>query len=264
MIDMIGIGVTTKDRPEVLAVTLEYLSHYMPPNSVVVVSDDSECSNNRWRNAESCEKFLANFKYINNSANRGIAKNKNSCIKALSDCDYLFLFDDDCFPIKEGWAEFVIDCHRKSGVHHFNLLEHVHHKLINSVQYDGFVIEEYYAVGGVFMFITKEVVSKVGAFNKDYDTYGFEHASYTYRVYRSGLHNGLSINLTIKDLQEYIFSIDYASFPNNVNHMMFNILCEHCNIERKSSVDPIETQKSIKNNLNIVKEDCNGPIFREL
>lgn len=259
--EVIGIGITTKDRPQVLCITLEYLRHYLPSNCRVVVSDDSQSEDNAKKNSELCG---ADFEYITNANNRGIARNKNSCIKALSDCDYLFLFDDDCFPMKEGWAEYIIDCHKNSGAHHFNLLEDIHHKLINTIEYDGFTIEEHHAVGGVFMFLTKEVVSKVGAFNKDYDTYGFEHASYTYRVYKSGLHNGLGINLTIKDLQEYIFSIDYASFPNNINHMMFNILCEKYGIKRESSVDPIETQRSMKNNYNILKQDCNGPIFREL
>lgn len=260
--EVIGIGITTKDRPDLLDSTLQHIMSRLPSSSKVIVSDDSVSEQGKKMVIESCARF--GVRRVDNSHNRGIARNKNSCLRELRDSDYIFLFDDDCYPIKDNWAEYIIDCHKKSGVHHFNLLEDIHHKLINTTQYDGFAIEEHHAVGGVFMFLTKEVVSKVGAFNKDYDTYGFEHASYTYRVYKSGLHNGLGINLTIKGLQEYIFSIDYASFPNNINHMMFNILCEKCGIKRESSVGPIETQRSMKNNYNILKQDCNGPIFREL
>ena len=33
---------------------------------------------------------------------RGIALRKNECLHHLQDCDYIFLFDDDCYPIKKG------------------------------------------------------------------------------------------------------------------------------------------------------------------
>jgi len=50
---------------------------------------------------------------------KGIAYGKNDCLKALKDCQYLFLFDDDCFPVREGWIEFFIKAHKESGQHHF-------------------------------------------------------------------------------------------------------------------------------------------------
>lgn len=258
---MIGIGITTKDRPEILANTLAYMNRYLPSHFLAVVSDDSELEESKKQNIEACGSM---FDYIDNSSNRGIARNKNSCIKALKDCDYIFLFDDDCFPIKDGWAEYVIDCHEKSGVHHFNLLDNKLHNLIKETKYDNFSVQEHHLVGGVFMFLTKEVVEKVGAFNKNYDVYGFEHASYTYRVFRSGLHNGLGINLTLDRLQEYIFSLDYAGFEHNNNHLLFEDFKINSIQNFASSMTPQEAQASIRNNHSVMAQDCNGPIFREL
>lgn len=258
---MIGIGITTKDRPDILANTLAYINRFMPSQFMAVVSDDSESEDNKKLNIEACGSM---FDYIDNSSNRGIARNKNSCIRALSHCDYIFLFDDDCFPIKDGWAEYVINCHKESGVHHFNLLDRNLHQPVVEKAYDNFIIEEHRLVGGVFMFLTKEVVEKVGAFNKDYDVYGFEHASYTYRVFRSGLHNGLGINLTINNLQDYIFSLDYSSFAHNRNHKLFKDLSLNFNSNFASSMTQEAAQASIRNNQLIMAQDVNGPIYREL
>lgn len=259
---MIGIGITTKDRPELLSLTLTNIIKHLPYVCEIVVSDDSTNADNVVKNIESCSQF--GIKRVDNSHDRGVARNKNSCIRELRHCDYIFLFDDDCYPIKDDWAQYVIDCHKESGVHHFNLLDKSHHRLISEKRYSNFVIEEYELVGGVFMFLTKDVVEKVGAFNKDYDVYGFEHASYTYRVFRSGLHNGLGINLTIADLQDYIFSFDYAQFPSNINHNLFLEMQNKFDKRFSSSVSKQEAISSIRNNKSIMAQDINGPVFREL
>lgn len=258
---MIGIGITTKDRPDILEITLEGISRYLPKDYKIVISDDSQNDLNKEANLNACSRHLKTFNYLDNSSNRGVARNKNNCITALSGCDYLFLFDDDCFPIKDNWAEYIINCHLESGVHHFNLLDNTLHRITSETQYNGFTIQEHHMVGGVFMFLTKEVISRVGAFNKDYDVYGFEHASYTYRIFKSGLHNGLGINLTIGDLQDYIFSFDYSQFAHNKNHARF---CE-LPIRNKfsSSMPKAEANASISFNQAIMNQDCNGPIYRE-
>lgn len=259
--ELIGIGITTRHRSSVLSLTIENIVKFKPSNCKIVVSDDSDQEDSIIQNKKICESY--NVEYIHDGKRKGVAKNKNACILALIDCDHFFLFDDDCYPIKNDWAEHVIKCHQESGVHHFNLLEPQCHNLIKETQYSDFIIQEYHMVGGVFMYLSKEVVNKVGAFNKDYDVYGFEHASYTYRVFKSGLHNGLGINLTIKDLQEYIFSLDYSSFANNINHKMFLELPVEFKANSASSIGKQEAANSISNNHRILAQDCNGPIYRE-
>jgi glycosyltransferase involved in cell wall biosynthesis len=260
---MIGIGITTKDRPDLLDLTLTNILSHLPYVCEIVVSDDSVIEENKNKSIESCARF--GVKRVDNSHNRGIARNKNSCLRELKDCDHIFLFDDDCYPIKDNWAEYVIDCHKESGVHHFNLLDKSHHQLISEKTYSNFTIEEYRLVGGVFMFLTKDVIEKVGAFNKDYDIYGYEHASYTYRVFKSGLHNGLGINLTIADLQDYIFSIDYACHSTSRHHQKFLDLESSLGKKFASSMtNQQEVKASIHNNQSIMAQDVNGPVFREL
>jgi len=257
---MIGIGVTTRNRTNILSITLENISKFLPANCLVVVCDDTEDEEIKVANKMVAEKF--GFEYKHDGTRKGVAKNKNLCLSSLRDCDYIFLFDDDCYPLKAGWAEYVIKCHKESGVHHFNLLDKALHEHISTKKYDNFSVEECRNVGGVFMFLTKEVIEKVGAFNKDYGVYGFEHATYTYRVYKSGLHNNHGINLTIGDLQDYLFAFDYAHFSSNVNHNIY-INSNYCNIFTRS-IDQKETNDSISDNRSIMAQDVNGPVFREL
>ena len=40
---------------------------------------------------------------------RGVAYSKNQNLKTLQDCDYIFLFDDDCFPIRQNWTDYFIN-----------------------------------------------------------------------------------------------------------------------------------------------------------
>ena len=56
---------------------------------------------------------------------KGVAFSKNQNLKTLADCDYIFLFDDDCYPIKEGWDEYFIN----TNEHHLLFLNDTHKHL---------------------------------------------------------------------------------------------------------------------------------------
>ena len=60
---------------------------------------------------------------------QGVARRKNECLRALKDCDYVFLFDDDCFPIKDGWVNFFI---QSGDAHLLYLHSDLHSFILNS------------------------------------------------------------------------------------------------------------------------------------
>ena len=83
----IGIGVTTYNRPGHMALWKKQLYRHAPGNTYeVYVAADSQ-------------------------TRLGIAARKNECLNTLKNCDYIFLFDDDCFPVKNGWEDYFIDAH---------------------------------------------------------------------------------------------------------------------------------------------------------
>lgn len=96
--ETIGIGITTRNRPTIFAKTLSQIKKFQPLNSKIVVVDDS-----------------------NDEVRLGIARAKNKCLAQLKDCDHIFLFDDDLYPIKEGWAEFYIKASKDSKIAAFSL-----------------------------------------------------------------------------------------------------------------------------------------------
>ena len=93
----IGLGYTTYKRPEHLKLFREQVDKTV--------------------------KDIKVYEYDDEVARKGIAYGKNQCLKALKDYQYIFLFDDDCFPVREGWVEFFIRAHKESGQHHFLYLK---------------------------------------------------------------------------------------------------------------------------------------------
>jgi hypothetical protein len=128
---------------------------------------------------------------------RGVAYSKNENLKALKDCDYIFLFDDDCYPIHEDWVNFFTS----SNENHVLFLNDSH-----GLIYKKQGTEYYRDCGGVFMMITKEIVLKVGAFG-DYGVYGFEHAGYSQRIYKARLTDAPYQMLS--ETNNYLKALDY-------------------------------------------------------
>jgi hypothetical protein len=138
---------------------------------------------------------------------RGIALRKNECLHHLQDCDYIFLFDDDCYPIKKGWEVFVIEAHLASGEHHFAYLKNSIHTAKNYYFCGNKTTMSFVTCGGVFLSITKECLKKVGGFWDEYDLYGFEHYGYSFRAFQAKLNSDLF--MSIEGLDEYLFAYDY-------------------------------------------------------
>lgn len=107
---MIGIGITTRNRDHVFLETLTNINKHRPKNSILVVVDDA---------SDVKKENLEVDKYYYFSKRVGIAKSKNKCLELLEKCDYIFLFDDDFYPIKEGWEKIYIETSKETGIQHF-------------------------------------------------------------------------------------------------------------------------------------------------
>src|SRR3990172_3893247 len=208
----IGVGVTTYIRLKHLELCVKQIKKHTSDYTIYVANDSKE--------------------------RKGIAFRKNQCLKVLKDCDYIFLFDDDCFPIKEGWAEFFIEAHKASGQHHFMFLKETptikrigtHIGQIESnqvldtmkIKISANVIEiyEYNNCAGCFLFLTKEVIEKVGGYGQYPMPYGFEHSGFSQRIFNAGL-TPLGAYTCPAGIEEYIYSMDYMfdkPFNKLVNH----------------------------------------------
>lgn len=199
---MYGIGITTKDRPELLQALLNSITRFTFTEDIkIYVADDS------------IDKV-------------GVAKKKNECLRNLKDCEAVFLIDDDIEIIKDGWVENFIN----SGHKHLLYLTKQHNPFIHCG--DGSTV--YMDCGGVFMYMTKECIDKVGAFDEKYIGWGLEHADYSKRI---ALAIGEHYNYrSLDNTSEFIYSHDYS----NPNH--------------KSSISNEEKQKYFRENFPKFKE----------
>lgn len=166
-----------------------------------------------------------------------IAKAKNECLHALRDCDHIFLFDDDCFPIKDGWVEFFINSSKNGLVDHLLYLTDRHNKQLESFEHGG-----YLDCGGCFMYMKKSAINRVGYFNTKYKQYGFEHAGYSKRIYKKANILFLSLLKT----PEYLYSLDYQGEGEwGIKH-------------RPSITDYKTMQESLEYNRKVFQEEISG------
>lgn len=170
---MIGIGITTNGRKHLLDELLDSIRIHTFRNDVkIYVADDT-------------------------GRQQGVAVMKNKCLKALKDCDHIFLLDDDVKIIQDGWIENFIN----SGYEHLMYLNKLH-VLMSSNDTCDF----YHDCGGVFMYMRKSAVDRVGAFNEKFEGYGFEHADYSIRIL--GEKHKYPC---LKNTHEYIYAHDYST-----------------------------------------------------
>lgn len=185
----IGVGVTTFNRPEHIDLFCRQMNIHSPSVKIYIAHDTNE-------------------------HRRGVAYRKNECLHNLSECDYIFLFDDDCFPIQDGWEKFFIEAHKRSGQHHFLYLKET--GTIQKIKTEN-GIEIFNNCGGCFMFLTRDVLTTVGAFNKSYGIYGWEHAGYSLRIQKAGL-NTMGAYLCPEGAGDYIYSLDYDNHRKYIKH----------------------------------------------
>lgn len=204
----IGIGCITYNRPKHLELWLNQYSLYKSDEMSLLVVDDTK-------------------------ERKGVAHRTNEILNHFKDCDHIFIFNDDCFPIKKGWEKVYIE----TGLNH--LLYFRETVDIEKMKTESGV--DYFTnCGGCLMYITKEVIEKVGYLNKDYGLYGYEHAGYSMRIHKAGLipHP----YMVPSNAGEYIYSLDYD------NYLDFEI-------DHKPSLTVKEAEESIKKNRQIFFED---------
>jgi len=159
---MISICITTRNRPESFALVLERIKQHTKCKYELIVVDDAS------------EVLYCNPLYrFENRA--GIPAAKNKCLE-LAKYDHIFLFDDDTYPICDGWYLPYIN----SGK------EHLCYTFLTAFKRkEGF---KYHALGnGCMLYVTRKCIDTIGGFDWDYGLGKYEHVDFSRRIYNSGL-----------------------------------------------------------------------------
>lgn len=203
----IGIAVSTRNRPEMLLTALTHFVKFWPNNHQVkfVVVDDFSDDEHFDKLLDIASECNGKITFVFKPEREGVAKTKNECLRRLMGADYFFLFDDDAFPIQDGWADLYIDASLNTGLQH---MLHAQQKgdLRKLVTVKG--VSQYNDAPGVMLFMTKKCIAVVGGMNKNFGTWGYEHKEYSDRIYRSGVNCGWGSYVSPENSDDYIYSVD--------------------------------------------------------
>jgi GT2 family glycosyltransferase len=177
-----GIAITTHNRPDCLRLTMEQMQRCHSEGMKYVVVDD----NSRKDAWPLLEKLSIPVEYVATQNRIGVARAKNLCLKSLGECEHYFLFDDDCFPIAKGWADWVVDVAKKTGQESFiyNLPGAMKVMRVQA-HYSG--VNAFQTGTGVFIYLSRKALDTVGGMNPNYGVWGHEHNGYCYRIHNAGL-----------------------------------------------------------------------------
>ena len=191
-----------------LEYTLRQFDRYTPTEIRIVVIDDNSSDPN--------PNELATGpygEYYFNEVRLGVAKSKNECIKKLTKCTHIFLFDDDCFPIcDEWWKPWLV------GEHHmvFSPGKGVRKVKSKSIEMEGGL--------GCCLYFSRHCLDVVGGFDPDFGMWGYEHAELTNRIYCAGL----TSYTYIAPLTPNVFSFDYSGDHGDINGDGFKWIHRGC------------------------------------
>lgn len=192
----IGVGITTRNRNSVFYKTIKNWQD----NSI---NSDFDIKIISVDDASIIPVKGSDYRFNHNV---GISRAKNKCIELLYDCDFIFLSDDDCFPISENWYEPYIN----SGENHLSLswdkLKTGHSNGAKILKRTDSLFE-YSNPCGCLLFFTKKCFEKVGGFNNEFKIYGYEHLELSSRIFNAGLTKFKFAD--IKDWKPYFRALDY-------------------------------------------------------
>jgi len=205
---MLGIGITTRNRPPVLAWALKHFKEFPPSTSFsLVVVDDCSAVEHQVKNETTVNDYA--FKYILNLERKGIAGSKNVCLRALEECERVFLFDDDCFPQHAFWDLPFVRMEYIHNIGHSSYIvilpvEHNQSILAQKKDFDVFGTGQ-----GMCLFFTRACLSKIGEYDERFGIYGYEHSDMSLRAKAAGFcGEEAGAYLCPSEAKKFLYSLD--------------------------------------------------------
>lgn len=161
---MIGVAVSTRNRPDVLARSLAAWRAMLPTGARLVVVDD----------ASNPPAEGATFRYTENA---GVARVKNKGLALLDGCDHIFLADDDCWPVSPDWWKPYL----ASPVPH---LQYLWNGRVREAR-DGWEAKNTFH--GCMLYARRVVLDTVGGMRPEFGLFGLEHVEWSRRIHNAGL-----------------------------------------------------------------------------
>lgn len=205
----LGIGITTRNRPDVLAMALRHHAKYSPQDAMIVIVDDS--SSDPGLNLAAWDEFrpyhpLTQYRY--SEKRLGIAGAKNYCLHLLQDCEQVFLLDDDAWPSQADWPSLWLLPVLAHGVGHSLWNMQFSHMIRTECIGSGLTqLDVWNHCCGLALHFTRACLNALGGFDPRAGLYGYEHAQMSVRAALAGFCRGHSY-VSPARCADLIYSLD--------------------------------------------------------
>jgi hypothetical protein len=169
----VGVGITTHNRYETFSDTYRRIVELSPGLKVVVVDDAS---------TEAVPE--ATFRF---DTQAGIARSKNKCLELLEECEHIFLFDDDCYPLVEDWWRPYVESPEPHLMRIFEDLATKTKLRDMEVVYRDSRHVAYTGPRGPMLYVDRRVLDVVGGMDLGFGLWGWEHGDWSNRIHAAGL-----------------------------------------------------------------------------
>lgn len=238
----IGIGITTHNRPEVLARTVDAIIAHTPFAKIVVVDDASADPVAVYDATQGRSTFVNLHRF---EENVGIARAKNKCLELLVEAgvEHIFLFDDDAYPIAVDWWKPYVESPEPHLMRIFPDLAGPTklHDLKEVYRGDGHIA--YTRPRGIMLYAHRSVLDVVGGMDPGFGKWGYEHGDWSNRIHAAGLTTWRFAD--VENGAELIYSLD-----------------EHEAVDR-TMPNHRERREAVTKNLPRYREQANQPIYYE-
>lgn len=195
----VGIAITTHNRPDTLATAIEHHLEHRPPGAPIVVIDDGSTPP---------ATVPDGVTLVRHEVSRGIPAAKNTSLAALMDlgCEYLSLWDDDAWPIADGWhLPYVASPEHHLSYQFEDLIGARKLRDVARIWDDG----RHVALSGqrgVMLWYSRRAIETVGGFDPIYGRGYYEHVDLACRIHEAGLTTFRYMDVAGSD--QFIYSLD--------------------------------------------------------
>lgn len=176
---MIGIGITTYNRPRSFQQTAESVALYAPPKSLLFVSDDGSTEDYEQVFAELIDWTVLRGEHAN------VATSKNRLLRAMmgAGCEHLFLIEDDMVATHERAFRSYVNGSNRWGMHHSMYAFHGNRNFV--VDGDHAFTYHYECVGS-WCYYNRAAIETVGYMDEAFDNC-WEHVVHSMLIAEAGL-----------------------------------------------------------------------------
>lgn len=178
---LVGVAITTRNRPDVLADSLAAFAAESPDVPVVVVDDGSDTP----------VVVPPGVGLVRHDRSLGIPAAKNRCLTELVrlGCQHLFLFDDDARPASGSgawWRPYVDSA--EPHLQHCWTHDHRNKPVprMDVVYRDAGLVAFGWSMG-CMLYVDRAVVDRVGGLRREFGVGMEEHAEWSQRIHNAGL-----------------------------------------------------------------------------